>query len=79
LRYPEQIRMSLVNGPFRSLDGHWHFHALRPGASKVQLSLHYEFASGLLGRAVAPVFDFIANSMIDSFARRAEFIYGPSE
>jgi ribosome-associated toxin RatA of RatAB toxin-antitoxin module len=79
LRYPEQIRMSLVNGPFRSLDGHWHFHALRPGASKVQLSLHYEFASGLLGRAVAPVFDFIANSMIDSFARRAEFVYGPSE
>ncbi len=79
MRYPEQIRMALVDGPFRSLEGTWHFHALRPGACKVQLSLHYQFASGLLSRAVAPVFDFIANSMIDSFAERAESIYGPSE
>jgi ribosome-associated toxin RatA of RatAB toxin-antitoxin module len=79
MRYPEQIRMTLVDGPFRALEGIWHFHALRPGACKVQLSLHYEFANGLLGRAVAPVFDFIANSMIDSFAQRAERIYGPTE
>jgi ribosome-associated toxin RatA of RatAB toxin-antitoxin module len=45
----------------------------------VQLSLRYEFVSGLLGRAVAPVFDFIAGSMIDSFVQRAETIYGPNE
>ena len=64
--------MTLVDGPFRSLEGAWHFHALRPGACKVQLRLHYEFANGLLGRAVMPVFDIIANSMIDSFADRAE-------
>jgi ribosome-associated toxin RatA of RatAB toxin-antitoxin module len=79
LRYPEQIRMSLVRGPFRALEGHWHFHALRPGACKVQLLLSYEFASNLLARAVAPVFDSIANSMVDSFAQRAEYVYGPSE
>ncbi len=79
LRYPEQIRMHLVDGPFRTMEGLWQFHALRPGASKVQLSLRYEFASGLLGRAVAPVFDAIANSMIDSFAQRAEQLYGPNE
>ena len=79
LRYPEQIRMTLVDGPFRALEGHWHFHALRPGACKVQLSLNYAFASNLLGRAVAPVFDAIANSMIDSFAQRAERLYGPTE
>jgi ribosome-associated toxin RatA of RatAB toxin-antitoxin module len=79
LRYPEQIQMSLVRGPFRSLDGHWHFHALRPGACKAQLVLHYEFASGLLARAVAPVFDLIANSMVDSFAQQAEAVYGPVE
>lgn len=79
LRYPEQIRMHLVEGPFRAMEGLWQFHPLRPGASKVQLSLRYEFASGLLGRAVAPVFDAIANSMIDSFVQRAEQLYGPSE
>lgn len=77
-RYPEQIRLELIDGPFRSLIGHWDFLALRPGACKVQLALDYEFASGLLGRAVAPVFDAIANSMIDSFAQRAEQLYGPN-
>ena len=35
-------------------------------------------ASSLLARAVAPVFDGIANSMVDSFALRAEQLYGPS-
>ena len=77
-RYPEQIRLELIDGPFRSLIGHWYFLALRPGACKVQLALDYEFASGSLGRAVAPVFDAIANSMIDSFAQRAEQLYGPN-
>jgi ribosome-associated toxin RatA of RatAB toxin-antitoxin module len=77
-RYPEQIKMSLLDGPFRSLDGHWQFLALRAGACRVQLSLEYEFASGLLGRAVAPVFEGIANTMVESFAQRAEYLYGPS-
>ena len=77
-RYPEQIRLELIDGPFRSLTGHWDFLPLRAGACKVQLTLQYEFASGLLGRAVAPVFDAIANSMVDSFALRAEQLYGPT-
>jgi ribosome-associated toxin RatA of RatAB toxin-antitoxin module len=29
----------------------------------------------LLGRVVAPVFENIATSMVDSFARRAEALY----
>ena len=45
----------------------------------MQLALHYKFTSDLLGRAVMPVFDAIANSMVDSFAQRAETIYGPIE
>ena len=77
-RYPEQIRLELLDGPFRSLTCHWDFLALRAGACKVQLSLDYEFAGGLLGRAIAPVFDAIASSMVDSFALRAEHLYGPT-
>ena len=34
MRFPEQIKTSLVDGPFRSLDGAWRFHALRPGAAR---------------------------------------------
>jgi ribosome-associated toxin RatA of RatAB toxin-antitoxin module len=76
-RAPESIRMTLVDGPFRRLAGDWQFRPLRDDACKVHLNLHYDFAPGLLGRAVAPVFDGIAGSLVDSFTRRAELLYEP--
>ena len=74
-RAPESIHMTLVEGPFRRLAGNWHFRPLREDACKVHLHLHYDFAPGLLGRAIAPVFDGIAGSLVDSFTRRAEALY----
>jgi len=76
-RAPDTIAMALVEGPFRRLAGQWTFRALHEDACKVQLHLHYDFAPGLLGRAVAPVFDGIAGSLVDSFARRAGELYDP--
>lgn len=74
-RVPDSIHMSLVDGPFRRLTGDWQFRPLREDACKVHLQLHYDFAPGLLGRAIAPVFDGISSSLIDSFTRRAEALY----
>jgi ribosome-associated toxin RatA of RatAB toxin-antitoxin module len=74
-RAHESIRMTLVEGPFRRLAGTWHFRSLRADACKVHLHLHYDFAPGLLGRVIAPVFDGIAGSLVDSFTRRAEQLY----
>jgi ribosome-associated toxin RatA of RatAB toxin-antitoxin module len=70
------ITMQFADGPFSALDGLWKFTELAPDASKVEFSLNYEFAGGLLGKLVAPVFDYIANSFIDAFAKRAEALYG---
>jgi ribosome-associated toxin RatA of RatAB toxin-antitoxin module len=75
-RCPESIQLELVHGPFKRLSGQWTFHALSPEACKVSLSLHYQFAAGLLGKMVAPVFESVAGSMVDAFARRAEVLYG---
>jgi ribosome-associated toxin RatA of RatAB toxin-antitoxin module len=72
---PERIHMHLVDGPFRRLDGEWTFRQLRDDACKVHLNLHYQFVSGLLGRLIAPVFESIAGSMVDSFSQRAETLY----
>jgi ribosome-associated toxin RatA of RatAB toxin-antitoxin module len=44
----------------------------------VHLILHYEIASSLLGRALAPVFEHVIGSMIESFEARAEALYGPT-
>lgn len=72
----EAISMRLRDGPFARLDGEWRFLALRDDACKVELVLEYAFARGVLGRALAPVFDQIARSFIDAFVRRADQIYG---
>ena len=73
---PDQIKMKLVDGPFKCLDGVWTFKALRADACKIELGLRYEFSSGLLDKLVGPVFGMIANSMVDSFCKRAETVYG---
>ena len=72
---PCKIQMDLVDGPFRRLSGHWHFLELPEESCKVSLHLQYQFAVGPLGRLIAPVFESIAGSLIDAFARRAESLY----
>jgi ribosome-associated toxin RatA of RatAB toxin-antitoxin module len=75
----QQVRMSLVNGPFSRLDGEWDFLPLGDGsqrACKVELTLHYGFSSTMLGKLVGPVFDKIAGSLVDAFVKRAAQVYG---
>jgi ribosome-associated toxin RatA of RatAB toxin-antitoxin module len=73
----ESIDMRLVEGPFRSFGAAWKFQALSDAAGKIQFSMSYEFSSRLLARALDPLFDHIANTMVDAFIRRAESVYGP--
>ncbi|KAB8044554.1 type II toxin-antitoxin system RatA family toxin [Janthinobacterium aquaticum] len=70
------IKMKLVDGPFKTLDGVWTFKALREDACKIELDLRYEFSSRVLEQIIGPVFGMIANSMVDSFCKRAETVYG---
>lgn len=73
---PERtISIALVRGPFRSLEGLWRFHALAPEASKVELTMRYEFASSLLERLAGPVFNHIATTLVDAFIRRADALH----
>lgn len=72
---PYHIDMTLQDGPFRHLDGDWHFIALAPDACKIEFRLSYEFSSKLLERALGPVFHHIANSFVDAFIKQAEKIY----
>lgn len=73
---PTRIDMAFVSGPFRSLDGSWQFQRLAADACKVQFSLDYLIASGVVSGALSPVFDQIAATMVDAFVKRAEQIHG---
>jgi ribosome-associated toxin RatA of RatAB toxin-antitoxin module len=74
--------MKLVDGPFSALDGTWSFSPIGPPgneaqACKVDFELRYAFASATLERVISPVFDRVANTLVDSFVTRAEQVYGP--
>ncbi len=71
----QMIRMKLLEGPFKSLDGVWRFTRLEENASKISLHMAFEFKSKLVSMALTPVFSQIADSMVDSFCQRAMHIY----
>ena len=73
---PRLMLITLVEGPFKALEGSWRFTELSAAGSKVELRLRYEFASRLLEKLVGPVFGFIANNLIDAFVKRAQSVYG---
>jgi ribosome-associated toxin RatA of RatAB toxin-antitoxin module len=58
------------------LEGTWRFTPLSEIACKIELNLRYEFASALLDKVVGAVFDEIANSLVDAFARQADLRFG---
>jgi len=82
-RPSERVDVTLVDGPFSMLEGHWAFLPIgRAGAAtpaeacRIEFDLRYAFASRALEAVVSPVFDRIADTMVDSFVQRAENVYG---
>jgi len=74
--YPRTMTLKLREGPFRHLDGLWRFTPLGDAACKVEFRLHYEFSNRLLEKALGPVFSHIASTLIESFVKRAQQVYG---
>ncbi|MEI6893493.1 MAG: type II toxin-antitoxin system RatA family toxin [Colwellia sp.] len=72
----EKIHLSLVDGPFKKLDGYWLFTPLSDEACKVSLELEYEFSNKLVSLAFGKVFGHFSNSLVKVFAQRAKEIYG---
>jgi len=72
----KMIEMRLEEGPFHHLEGFWRFDALAEDACKVSLDLEFEFSSKLLGLTFGPVFNQIANTLVDAFCVRAADVYG---
>ena len=76
--YPSSMKIRLVDGPFRRLEGSWTFKALAENACKIEFQLHYEFSSKLFEKVIGPVFSHIANTFVDAFVRRAAQLDGAS-
>lgn len=72
----DRMQMELVTGPLKKLDGIWQFQVLNENASKVMLDMEFEFAGSFIDRLFEPVFQHIANTLVDAFCKRAVELYG---
>lgn len=75
---PMWMKIRLVDGPFRRLEGMWRFKPLSETACKIEFELAYEFSSRMFEKVIGPVFSHIANSFVDAFVKRAAQVYGAS-
>ena len=75
-RAPEEMLIRLVEGPFRSFEGAWRFTALGEHGCKIEFRLKYEFSSRLLQKLIGPVFDYIANNLLEAFVKHAGLKFG---
>lgn len=71
---PLEMRITLKEGPFKHLHGHWRFKPLGAIGCKIEFELHYEFANKLLDKVLGSVFDKIAQTFVDAFVARAHAI-----
>ncbi|MDO4997369.1 MAG: type II toxin-antitoxin system RatA family toxin [Neisseria sp.] len=72
---PHEIRMNLLDGPFKTLHGTWKFTPLNEEACKIEFKLHYDFANAVLSALISPVFSHLASKLVDAFIAEADKRY----
>jgi ribosome-associated toxin RatA of RatAB toxin-antitoxin module len=72
LEPPARVLMSLVDGPFRSLEGVWNLTPVAGNGCRIELRLNFEFTNALKAALITPLLTDIANSMVSAFVQRAQ-------
>jgi ribosome-associated toxin RatA of RatAB toxin-antitoxin module len=72
---PRRMDIALIEGPFKRLHGEWQFVPLQEDACKVMLRMEFEFSGRLIDAAFGKVFHQVANSLVESFVKRAREVY----
>lgn len=73
---PSAIDLRLREGPFRHFAAHWRFTPLGERAARIDFTMEYEFAGRVISRALGPLFETIADTMVEAFKRRADELHG---
>ena len=71
LQPDRSVRMQLVSGPFRTLDGEWLLTPLEGGGCRVELSMRFAFASRIAALLFEPKFAATIGSLLDAFVARS--------
>lgn len=76
-RRPDWMAIHLERGPFRHFGGTWTLAPLTADGCRIDFELHYDFDRTPMALVARPVFDRIANTLVDRFVARADAIYAP--
>ena len=72
-----RMRLTLIDGPFKSFSGEWQFNASDTNLqTEIRFALNYEFNNRLLALSAGAVFYQLANQLVDTFVQRAQQLYG---
>lgn len=72
----ESIKLQLVEGPFKQLEGGWYFEDLGEGKSKISVDMQFEFSNRMVAMFIGPMFQTAADTLIEAFKQRADEVYG---
>jgi len=78
-RRPLWMAIGLEEGPFRRLEGEWKLTPLADWGCRIEFALGYDFNNSMLGSLAGPVFDHVANTLVDAFIRRADELAARSD
>ena len=76
MRPDELIEVHLLEGPFKHLNGSWHFEAISDTECNIALDMTFQFKNRILKMALESVFQKIIDTLVDSFTDRARQLYG---
>jgi ribosome-associated toxin RatA of RatAB toxin-antitoxin module len=73
---PREITLTLVDGPFKMLEGRWTFEPIADRGTKVGLTIRFEFANPMLSLLLSRTFEKNCGELVNAFVARARAVYG---
>jgi ribosome-associated toxin RatA of RatAB toxin-antitoxin module len=74
---PREIALTLVTGPFKTLEGRWTFEPIGTDrGTRVDLTIRFEFLNPMLTLLLSRSFEKSCNELVDAFVARARAVYG---
>jgi ribosome-associated toxin RatA of RatAB toxin-antitoxin module len=74
-RRPVWMAIGMERGPFRHFHGEWSLTPLTALGCRIDFDMRYEFDHTVLGKLAGPVFDRIANTLVDAYVARADQLH----
>jgi ribosome-associated toxin RatA of RatAB toxin-antitoxin module len=75
---PNSMSLTLVEGPFKTLEGLWTFTPIGAAGTKIVLDMKFQFGSALTSMLFGRAFEHSIGQLIDAFVARAKVTYGPA-